>query len=68
METIVMNTGNSKANEPQKFVLSGLQRLDLKSSDKYVVLQNLSIYCTLKNIQQQRGNDHSRNIYNSVNI
>ena len=68
METIFMNTGNSKTNEPQKFVLSGLQRLDLKSSDKYVVLLNLSIYCTLKNIQQQRGNDNSRNIYNSVNI
>ena len=63
-----MNTGNSKTNEPQKFVLNGLQRLDLKSSDKYVVLQNLSIYYTWKNIKQQHGNDNSRNIYSSGNI
>ena len=38
-----MNTENSKTSEPQKFVLSSAQRLDLKNSDKYVVLQNLSI-------------------------
>ena len=31
METIFMNTENSKANEPHKFVLNLLQRLDLKA-------------------------------------
>ena len=34
-----MNTENSKINEPHKFVLNLLQRLDLKSSDEYVALQ-----------------------------
>ena len=31
METIFMNTENSKMNEPHKFVLNLSQRLDLKS-------------------------------------
>ena len=48
-----MNSENSKTNEPHKFVLSLLQRLDLRSSDKHVALQNLSIYYTRKNIRKQ---------------
>ena len=42
METIFNNTENSKTNDPQKFVLN----LDLRSSNKHVALQNLSIYYT----------------------
>ena len=38
METIFMDTENSKTNELHKFVLDLPQRLDLKSSDKCVVL------------------------------
>ena len=52
-----MNTENSKTSEPHKFALSLLQRLDLKSSDKYVALQSLSIYYTWKNIRQQHKNN-----------
>ena len=48
-----MNTENSKANEPHKFVLNLSQKLGLRSSDKHVALQNLSIYCTWKNIRKQ---------------
>ena len=48
-----MNTENSKTNEPHKFVLNLSQRLDLGSSDKRVVLQNISIYYTWKNIRKQ---------------
>ena len=33
------------------------QRLDLKSSDKHVALQNLSIYYTWKNIRKQYKNN-----------
>ena len=40
-------------NNLHKFVLNLLQRLDLKSLNKYVALQNLSIYYTWKNIRQQ---------------
>ena len=48
METLFMNTENSESNEPHKFVLNLSQRLDLRSSNKYVALQNLSIYYTWK--------------------
>ena len=52
-----MNTENSKTNEPHEFVLNLSQRLDLRSSDKHVVLQNLSIYYTCKNIREQYKNN-----------
>ena len=41
-----MDTENSKTNEPHKFILNLLQRLDLRSSNKHVTFQNLSIYYT----------------------
>ena len=41
-----MNTENNKTNEPPKFVLNLTQRLDLRSLNKHVALQNLSIYYT----------------------
>ena len=53
METIFINTENSKTNEPHKFVLNLLRRLDFKSSNKHVGLQNLSLYYNWKNIRQQ---------------
>ena len=51
METIFMNMENSKTNEPHKFVVNLSQRLDLRSSNKHLPLQNLSIYYTWKNIK-----------------
>ena len=56
MEVIFMNTQNSKTNEPHKFVLNLSQRLDLRSSNKHVTLQNLTIYYTWKNIRKQFKN------------
>ena len=53
METLFMNTKNSKTNEPHKFVLNLSQRLDLRRSNTHVALQNLSIYYTWKNIRKQ---------------
>ena len=38
METIYMNTENTKMNESHKFVLNLPQRLDLRSSNKHVTL------------------------------
>ena len=57
METIFMNTGNIKTDEPHKFVLNLSQRLDLRNSNKHVALQNLSIYYTLENIRKQYKNN-----------
>ena len=56
MEAIFMNTENSKMNEPHKFVPNLTQRIDLKSSNKHVILQGLSIYYTWKNIRKQYKN------------
>ena len=62
METIFMNTENSKTNEPNKFVLNLSQRLDLRSSDKRVALQNLFIYYTWQNIRKQYKNNELKKI------
>ena len=52
METIFMNTENSNTNEPHKFDFNFSQRLDLRSSNKYVALQKLSIYYKWKHIRK----------------
>ena len=44
----IHNTESRKMNEPHKFLLNLSQRLELKSSNKHVPLQNLSIYYTWK--------------------
>ena len=41
-----MNTENSKTNEPHKFRLSLLDKLNLKNPNKNISLVNLSIYYT----------------------
>ena len=57
MQTTFMNTENSKTNEPHKFVINLSQRLDLKSSNQHVALQNLSTYYTWENIRNQYKNN-----------
>ena len=46
METIFLNTENSKSNEPRKFFFKLSQKLNLRSSSKHVALQNFiySVY------------------------
>ena len=57
METIFMNTENSKTNEPHKFVFNLSQKLDLRRSNKHVALQNLSIYYMWKNVRKHHKNN-----------
>ena len=57
MATIFMNMENSETSEPHKFVLNLSQRLGLRSSDKHVALQKLSIYYTWKNIRKKYKNN-----------
>ena len=57
METIFLNMENSKTNKTHKFVLSLLQRLNLRSSDKHVALQILYIYYPWKDIRKQYKNN-----------
>ena len=53
MKAIFINMENSKTNEPHKLALNLSQRLDLRSSNKLVALQNVSIYYTWKNVRKQ---------------
>ena len=57
METIFMNTENSKTSEPHRFKLDLTNKLNLKSPNKNIALANLSIYRTSKNINSEYNNN-----------
>ena len=46
MDTIFMNSGNSKTSEYHVLVLQLTDKLDLRRGQKTVALSNLSIYYT----------------------
>ena len=52
-----MNFGNSKTTDPHRLLLNLSGKINLKRSDKYVALSNLSIYCTWKNIKKSYKNN-----------
>ena len=52
MDTVFMNSGNSKASDPQRLLLYLLNKINLKRNNKYVVLLNFSIYYIWKNIKK----------------
>ena len=56
METIFMNTENSKTSEPHRFKLDLTDKLNLKDPKKNMALANLSIYYTWKNIKSEYNN------------
>ena len=47
-----MNSENSKTCDPHRLLINLLDKINLKRSDKYVALSNLSIYYTWKNIKK----------------
>ena len=56
MDTIFMNSENSKTSEYHVLVLKLTDKLDLKRGQKTVALSNLSIYNTLKNVKSSYNN------------
>ena len=60
METIFINTKNSKTNRPQRFRLTLADKLNLKDPNKNMALSNLSIYYTWKNIKSAYNNNKSK--------
>ena len=46
MDTIFMNSKNSKASDPHKLLPNLTDKINFKWSDKYVALSNPSIYYT----------------------
>ena len=57
MNTIFMNSENSKTSDPHRLLLNLSDKINLKRSDKYVALSNLSIYYTWKNIKKSYKNN-----------
>ena len=52
MDTIFMNSENSKTSDPHRPLLNLLDKINFERSDKYVALSNLSIYYTWKNVKK----------------
>ena len=52
-----MNSRNSKTSDPHRLLLNLSHKINLKRSDKYVALSNLSIYYTWKNIKKSYKNN-----------
>ena len=57
METICMNTENSRTNEPHRFRLTLADKLNLKDVNKDMVLAKVSIYYIWKNIKSVYNNN-----------
>ena len=56
METIFINSENSKTSDP-RLLLNLTDKTNLKRSQKYVALSNLSIYYKWKNIKKLYKNN-----------
>ena len=57
MDTIFLNSGNSKTSDPHRLFVNIWNKTNLKRSDKYVALSNLSLYYTQKNIKKSYRNN-----------
>ena len=69
METIFMNSENSKTSDPHRLILNLSDKIYLSKSDTYVAVSNLSIYCTWTNIKKLYKNNKlkiSAQIWNDI--
>ena len=57
MDTVFINSGNSKTSEPPRLLFSLSDKLNLKRSDKYVALSILNTYYTRKNFKKTYRNN-----------
>ena len=57
MDTIFMNSENSKTTKPCILILKLTDKLDLRIGEKVIALSNLSIYYTWKNIKTSYNNN-----------
>ena len=56
-EYYIVNSKNRKTSDPHRFLVNLGGKINLKRSDKYVALSNLSIYYTWKNIKKSYKNN-----------
>ena len=57
MNTIFMNSENSKTSDPDRLLLNLTDKINLGRKDKYIALSNLCIYYTWKNIKKSHKNN-----------
>ena len=57
MNTIFMNSKNSKTSDLYRLLLNRTDKIVLKRKDKYIALSNFSIYYTWKNIKKSYKNN-----------
>ena len=57
MDTIFMNSENSKTSDLLRLLLNLPDKTNLKRSDKYFALSSFSIYYTWKNIKKSYKNN-----------
>ena len=56
MNTIFINSKNSKTSDLHTLLLNLTDKTDLRRNDKYIALSNFSIYYTQKNIKKSYKN------------
>ena len=66
MNTIFMNSENSKSSKPHVLTLNLTDKIDLRRGEKSVALSNLSIYYTWKNIKSSYNNKKFKNINSNM--
>ena len=57
MDTIFMNSGNSRTPEPHILKLKLTNKLDLRLDKKVIALSNVSMYYTWNNIESSYNNN-----------
>ena len=57
MDTIFINSENRKPSNPRRLLRNLSDKINLKRSNKYVALSNLSIYYAWKNIKSSNKNN-----------
>ena len=57
MDTLFINSENSKTSERHILILKPTDKLDLRRGENIIALSNLSIYYTWKNIKSSYNNN-----------
>ena len=57
MDTIFINSENSKTSEPHVLMIKLTNKLDLRIGEKIIALSNLSIYYMWKHIESSYNNN-----------
>ena len=66
MNTIFINSKNSKTSDPNRQLLNRTDKINLERSDEYIALSDLSMYYTWKNIKKLYTNNKLKNYSSSM--